>query len=1245
MTPLFRRKSAAVSPSVGRAKAPPPRDAARWLSRTLQSALTRLDKAAPGSARQISDFVLTGSPASVLKRLSGITGGPAMLGVVTWHVDAETQALRAVLAQLGDLAPDAVVRWGQVAEAAATASSYLYGLDPVAGARWPEALVLQIATAYETRGARGRPGTPPTVPVYVDVLERALTAAGAAPSALLVAAFREAAGGRVYSNVARDTLTRMAGYGDAVARHADVLRRAIRGQGANGRLLGIGMLAKVPDAVLILFADELAELATSTSSQVRKAAGPLAARCGGALVEPLKVLIATAKPEQRMHALRVLWSVADDATRAWAREQAEADRAPSVRALAREWAEGGAAPAHDPLPAEQPRPMIDWRARVTPETRNALATIWTEVNTATARYNAQNLAYQAQWQAQLQAQTGRLPSQHWFKPSPLLGDRWVDDVCKELDRVSPPEPAKSNVRHQTNGVLQQRLAAVGLPPAGVVRVLNHTGDLVDAAGSLSWAAALLIQELHDRTGRPSLLELSTMLDEMGLDGGRLVCAKLVSSWSTPLGTGWPHADVAPFVAAHLELVTAVLTNPGRDHGVSLLAAYRALATLPTLPRTVADTLFSIALTGFKSERRPAQDALASVPDAEVRIITALADGKADVRAEAAHWLARLRSEAAVPALEVAVAKEKQDVAKGAMLDALQAVGRPVERYLDRDALAAQAAAAVAKGLPKELSWLHWAALPEVRWADSGAPVALTTVQWLTAQAVRAKAPEPNAVLRKYCGMFETRSREALGQYLLEAWLTEDVRPVDPQTAMAKATQQAQSLHQWMQTQPQAFAEHPLRGQTVAQMTAAHLPTCLREPAGSAIGAKGVLAVAGACAGEGAAAPVGRYLNDWYGMRAAQGKALIAMLAWIDHPSATQLMLSVGSRFRTKSFQEEATRQAEALAERKGWTVAELADRTIPTVGLDETGTLELSYGERAFTAVLTPDLTLELHSPEGTRITALPTPRQTDDADRAREAKKALATARKELKSVVTLQTDRFYEALCTERCWALEDWDRYLARHPIVGHLVQRLVWSATTDNGVTVFRPLDDGTLTDADDAEVSVPPDALVRIAHDTNLDGITVATWNRHLADYEITPLFQQFGKGTYALPEGRGAETEIAEFRGHLTESFRLRGRVMKLGYTRGQSEDGGWFFTYEKRFPTLGLSAVIRFSGSPLPEESRTVALETLSFERHVQGYVRPALRLSDVPAVLLSEAYSDLRMLAADGSGYDPDWERKVAP
>ena len=36
-------------------------------------------------------------------------------------------------------------------------------------------------------------------------------------------------------------------------------------------------------------------------------------------------------------------------------------------------------------------------------------------------------------------------------------------------------------------------------------------------------------------------------------------------------------------------------------------------------------------------------------------------------------------------------------------------------------------------------------------------------------------------------------------------------------------------------------------------------------------------------------------------------------------------------------------------------------------------------------------------------------------------------------------------------------------------------------------------------------------------------------------------------------------------------------------------------------------------------------------------------MRLSEVPTILLSEAWNDLRLMAADGPGFDPDWEKKV--
>ena len=206
-----------------------------------------------------------------------------------------------------------------------------------------------------------------------------------------------------------------------------------------------------------------------------------------------------------------------------------------------------------------------------------------------------------------------------------------------------------------------------------------------------------------------------------------------------------------------------------------------------------------------------------------------------------------------------------------MLDALEAIGQPVEKYLDRDRLLADAEKTVAKGLPKDLDWLAWERLPAVHWADTGAEVPVPVVQSLVAQAVRAKNPEPNAILRKYCAMFVATERRELAQALLQAWLAEDVRPIDPADAQQRAHAQATNTHQWMQRYPASYANDPLLGKSVAELTAAFLPGFARTPAGSAAASKGLLAVVAACGGREVVAPTERYLKEWYGQRAARAR--------------------------------------------------------------------------------------------------------------------------------------------------------------------------------------------------------------------------------------------------------------------------------------------------------------------------------------------------------------------------------------
>ena len=1206
----------------------------------LQEALAPLDKvqgARPGLAADINAYVLRGEALALLDEVGHTPGMAEGLGLFGY---ARPDRSREAFYSAFDRLPNGVaLRWARVLEASLAAHHSYCSYALPGGIHWPEALLLHAAEQ-----ALGGWSSEPPVPrgLTMAKLEALLAEASLAESALLVAAAASPVNARYGAEQRLGMVARLPDFTASLHRHVEALRPHLSPSLVAQRLHVLTLLNEADAATVASIAAELADLATATSKQVRAAAEPLVRKFPEPLIAPLQSLAVEGRPDQRVSALRLLWALArqrtDNALLAFALATAKADKAPNVQALPQEWQSGEQAVAADSASDDYryELPTIEWRTELSAAASTALDDLWRDLNAAVEKANKQAREHHAR---------GLERGEKW--PLRLAREYSSLDLVRLRDFIASSSTTFAGKARQDHhwGLVDPALAKFSVNPALTPVVAMKTLlalGLVTPNRGLPIFPARVFNGMHRVSGRPTLLEVQQLLEPFAI-GPLDVLKTYCHTWNS-LAATWPDEAVWPFFAHNIDLLTQQL-NPTttKDYSFDRAGLFRGIATLPRLPARLVNALFDIALGSAKSERLIAQEALANVPNKEARIMHALADGKGETRAAAAQWLGRLRHVPAIDPLETAVAKERQDIVKGAMIDALQALGQPVEKYLDRQALAAEARKSLAKGLPKELEWFPWAALPGVRWADSGESVGDDVLHWMLVQATKQKTPEPNAVLRKYCALFDARDREAFGQFVLEAWLREDVRPIPPEEALRLAQGQAQTMHGYMQRWPQHYQDDPNFGRSVEELTAVYLPRFLRQPAGSAIGGKGVLAMAAACAAERAAAPVQRYLKEHYGTRAAQGKALIAMLAWIEHPSATQLMLSIGSRFRTKSFQDEATRQAEALAERKGWTLSELADRTIPTGGFDETGTLELSYGERTFTAHLLPDFRIELRNPNGKKIAALPEPRQDEDAELVKEAKKAFSAARKEIRSIVDLQTDRLHEALCIERDWSFDDWSTYLSRHPVVRRLIQRLVWAQVDPQDgslrvVQTFRPLDDGSLSDADDNEVQVPPEARVRVAHDSLLSPGQIAQWQTHLADYQVVPLFQQLGKGEYILPADKAHADAIEDFAGYLIETFALRNRALKLGYTRGAAEDGGWFYVYEKRFPTLGIVASIEFTGNGLPEENRTAALLKLSFAATQGG----RMNLDKVPKVLLSECYNDMRLVAAEGSGFDAEWQKK---
>jgi hypothetical protein len=1167
--------------------------------------------------RQIAGFVLTGQPVEALKTIKSGHWGVRNYGRRNHrNSDATEKAMATLYAGFGDVDVAVLRRWGRVLDAAWGTPGWGLELGDVGGCHWPELMLRQAAASA--------PAAP--LPITFADLRRIAAEDGTPAADLVRMAFTLAPYSRYQEETTRGCLSRLPGFADAVAAHRDVAASVLVSGSVDERVAAASLLGMLGDTVLDALSEPLAEAATSTSTQVRDAVRPLIARIGDSAIDPLRRLATDGKPERRACALELLAARPDQ--RAWAIETAGDDRAASVRALTARWeqADQTTETGDEVLPELPPLPSWSLAAADAEQIANQVFEV---VRRGIEFHNRR-----------MEGLRGH-PNHPQFRVFAMPPRSTVVRFARLLAADPPVRtdaklegiPADGYIASQVAGVIQQH----GYAATTAIQVMAALGWLERSRpGYGPWAE--VIDEMHARTGRPDLLTVQRMFDAVGVDGRALVWSSYSASWGSRIGRDWPDDHVWPFVAHNLDWILEE-SSSRQGWGTDEHALFAAIATLPRPPARLVDRLCTMAVGTRKSDRAPAQAALDREPRRAAHAAAALQDGKGDIRLAAAQWLTRIADPSARPALQAAWKKENQDVIRGALLDALIAIGEDAATYLDPEGTVAAAEKFVAKGLPSGLAWLDWAALPELTWASSGETVPRAVLQWLCGTAMKAKSPEPDAVLRHYAALFDAAARERLAAYLLAVWLREDLRPASPAEAESLAAQAASAHYRW-------YSSHsgPYPGMSLEQVKAALLPGYAKAPVGSAIASKGLLAVVAACAGRDVVPPAERYLREWYGHRAAQGKALIAMLAWVDHPSATQLVLAIGSRFRTKSFQEEAARQVRALAERKGWTVDELADRTIPTAGFDDDGVLELPYGPRTFTAVLRPDLTVELRDPDGKVIKALPAPRQSDDADRAKESKKAFSAARKELKNIATLQAQRLYEAMCTERSWPAEDWDRYLLRHPVAGPAVRRLVWVVpAADSAPLIFRPLDDGSLTDVDDKEVKLPDGARLMVAHDSALSADEVAQWSAHLADYEIMPLFQQLGRGVHAVTPELRSRRELTDFTGHLLEAFALRGRAGRLGYTRGPSEDGGWFYTYEKRFPTLGIVATVNFTGNPLPEENRLVALKELSFRRESSDGRRAELTLGDVPAVLVSECWQDMRLLAAEGTGFDPEWEKKT--
>ncbi|APU16003.1 MULTISPECIES: DUF4132 domain-containing protein [Actinoalloteichus] len=307
---------------------------------------------------------------------------------------------------------------------------------------------------------------------------------------------------------------------------------------------------------------------------------------------------------------------------------------------------------------------------------------------------------------------------------------------------------------------------------------------------------------------------------------------------------------------------------------------------------------------------------------------------------------------------------------------------------------------------------------------------------------------------------------------------------------------------------------------------------------------------------------------------------LSVLFRMGSDTALRLVREIAEAPKPASLKRSAGFTLSAAARDRGLDTEQLADRLVPDLGLSEQGTLELDYGSRRFLVGFDEALTPFVTNADGTARKSLPTPGVQDDAELAAAARRRFTELKKSVRKIAAEQVRRLESAMIGGRRWRRSDFEA-LIRHPVLVHLVRRLVWLVERDGRVVAtVRVAEDRTLADVHDdvvaitatpAEadgvasvgtdsdgepslIAVPADVCFAIAHPLHL-GAAAADWAAVFADYEITQSFQQLGRPVYELAEEERAGWDLSRFEGRQVPTGRVRA-LERRGWTLEKPEAG-----------------------------------------------------------------------------------------
>ncbi len=308
------------------------------------------------------------------------------------------------------------------------------------------------------------------------------------------------------------------------------------------------------------------------------------------------------------------------------------------------------------------------------------------------------------------------------------------------------------------------------------------------------------------------------------------------------------------------------------------------------------------------------------------------------------------------------------------------------------------------------------------------------------------------------------------------------------------------------------------------------------------------------------------IRAWPG-EAAHARAVVGLdvLAAIGTDVALMHLHGIAQKVKFKGLQQKAREKIDQIAEARGLTADELGDRLVPDLGLDDDGSLLLDFGARKFRVVFDEMLKPAVIDESGKRSGELPKPKQSDDPDKSAAAVAAWKALKKDAKTVAQSQLVRLELAMCSQRRWEPEAFEQFFVTHPLLIHIVRRLIWGAFDEknNLLGTFRVGEDRSYADAKDGKYTLPAGAKVGLVHRLQLEQKEADAWGQVLGDYEIMQPFAQLSREAILPSKDETDVTDLARVVGLTVPTGKVLGLDTR-GWRRGPPQDGGVVCWYEK---------------------------------------------------------------------------------